>query len=326
TFHKEDPLTATQFAAMGLAFAQRFEEGGKDKVLLSAADWLVEHQQPSGELVIDSNQAPISQGSMMTTANSIFALRAAAAQSGDERYGAAADRALEWLRGQYAGTTQDEVMQLLAMTREAPGDPLKKALMSRLLAEQDREGGWLEEAEREGATAFATGQVLYGLKRAGQPVSSPPFAAGVEFLMDKQLVGGQWTNRSDRPSHFAPTMWAVIGLAGSFEELVVEFAELREGMALRGPGDLRVVVVNGSGSPVEHVVFFLDDEKIGEGARGQEEDYWEYAWDSGSVPEGPHELKALVTTENGTTGEATLSILTESAPPPVSTPAQEGNP
>jgi len=43
----------------------------------------------------------------------------------------------------------------------------------------------------------------------------------VKFLLENQKPSGAWpsmNSQSHRPSEFAPTMWAVIGLAGSFRD------------------------------------------------------------------------------------------------------------
>src|SRR5205807_2284334 len=47
------------------------------------------------------------------------------------------------------------------------------------------------------------------------------FSNGVKFLLGSQKENGAWpsvNSQSGRPSEFAPTMWAVIGLAGSFRD------------------------------------------------------------------------------------------------------------
>ena len=67
--------------------------------------------------------------------------------------------------------------------------------------------------------------MLYALKQAGVSVHAPFFTRGVAYLMETQVhdtptpANGSWkaTNTdSNRPSDFAHTMWAVIGLAGSY--------------------------------------------------------------------------------------------------------------
>src|SRR5207247_8876056 len=64
----------------------------------------------------------------------------------------------------------------------------------------------------------ATGQVLYAFKQAGVSITSSSFIKGVRYLLATQRADGSWprVNSDGLGSTFAPTMWAVIGLAGSF--------------------------------------------------------------------------------------------------------------
>jgi Ca-activated chloride channel family protein len=77
----------------------------------------------------------------------------------------------------------------------------------------------------DSSNAFATGQVLYAFKQAGVSVRSEMFRRGVDYLVKTQVVNdtsaanGSWKavhTESQRKSIFAPTMWAVIGLAGAY--------------------------------------------------------------------------------------------------------------
>ena len=50
-------------------------------------------------------------------------------------------------------------------------------------------------------------------------VDSPEFTRGVRYFLSTQKDTGEWASvnsQSSRPSAFTPTMWAVIGLAGSY--------------------------------------------------------------------------------------------------------------
>lgn len=221
SWHDQEQLAATQFAAMGLAWLGRAGGAASDGDLRDALALLLTKQSASGEFPVDMEEVPIAQGSMMTTSNALFALRAASAY-GPASYGPAADSAFQWILQGPLETTQDAAMQLMAIAREAPALPLKTARMQQLLAAQEPRGGWKETPSALGAGAFSTGQVLYALKLAGQPVASPEFGSGVRFLMQHQQVSGQWQamhTRSARRSDYAPTMWAVIGLAGSYDEV-----------------------------------------------------------------------------------------------------------
>ena len=67
--------------------------------------------------------------------------------------------------------------------------------------------------------------MLYAFKQAGVSIHGEMFRRGVDFLLRRQindptsLDNGSWAamnTASERPSGFAHTMWAVIGLAGAY--------------------------------------------------------------------------------------------------------------
>jgi outer membrane protein OmpA-like peptidoglycan-associated protein len=91
-------------------------------------------------------------------------------------------------------------------------------VVQQLKTEQNRDGGWHETPDDHDSDAFATGQVLYAFKEAGVSTESAEFNKGVQYLIKTQDSSGSWSPlQNGRPSKFAPTMWAVIGLAGNVE-------------------------------------------------------------------------------------------------------------
>jgi outer membrane protein OmpA-like peptidoglycan-associated protein len=226
----DQPITATQFAAMSFAYLDQMADSKPDRTLLKFADWLAGKQQSTGELIPDLDRAPISQGSFMTTANAAVAFLQAFAETGDARYQAAAGKAVDFISTAKPATTQDEVFTILALSRY--GNPQQQTtasgLIARLKTEQGTTGGWGESSGSSGANAFATGQVLYAFKEAGVDTRSPEFLRGVKYLLGTQEDTGAWPGQntaSSQPSEFAPTMWAVIGLAGSYGDVEAPTAD-----------------------------------------------------------------------------------------------------
>jgi outer membrane protein OmpA-like peptidoglycan-associated protein len=222
SYFDHDFVTATHFAAMGLSASDK-ASGTKSPALLKSADWLLPKQQKTGEIPGDHNEPPIDQGTLMVTANSVGSFLQAYNESGNIRYKQASQRALAWVAAATPDTTQDKVFKIIALSRY--GNAQQKQALLRTVAglksEQNKDGGWQETKDMKGSNAFATGQVLYAFKQAGVSVESPEFSDGVRFLLANQKETGAWpsaNSQSGRPSEFAPTMWAVIGLAGSFRE------------------------------------------------------------------------------------------------------------
>ncbi len=220
----DQPIMATQFAAMSFAYLDQLSDNKPDRTLLKYADWLAGKQQSTGELIPDLDRAPICQGSFMTTAHAAIAFMQAFAESGDARYQAAGEKAMEFIAAGKPKTTQDEVFVILALSRF--GNPQQRSLVNGLItqlkAQQDASGGWRESSDLQGPNAFATGQVLYAFKEAGVDIRSAEFERGVKYLLGTQQDSGAWPGQntaSSQPSEFAPTMWAVIGLAGSYADV-----------------------------------------------------------------------------------------------------------
>jgi hypothetical protein len=220
-------ISATQFGAMGLTQVDETHEVTEDRDFLRGVDFLVARQPQDGGMVVDRDEVPIVQGRFMTSANSLVALMRAHEITKNAKYRTSADRALAWVAANRPETTQDKVFKILALSRF--GTPEQKRVMApvlgQLITEQQPDGGWKERAAGKGSNAFATGQVLYALKEAGASTRSSVFARGVRYLLDAQVHDthlkddGTWpaTNSdTDRPSNFAPTMWAVIALTGSY--------------------------------------------------------------------------------------------------------------
>jgi hypothetical protein len=311
TWHGAPLIAATQYAAMALAHAGPPEGEAEDPALLRAVEWLDGHQLDDGELPIDIHEPPIDQGSLMTTSNGVFAFRAVSGLLSERRWHRAADSGMQWIRTQAPETTQDRVMQLLAFGRETGTGRLAERRVHELLDGQQDDGSWTESQHIEEGNAYATGQALYGLKRSGRSVTSPPFARGVRFLMHDQRVTGEWPSAntgSRRPSDFAPTMWAVIGLAGSFGELMPEIVEPANGAAVQGPTQLVAEVSNFTDSAVREVRFSIDGLDLGPAVLEPVTGRWLLDWDATGAAEGRHEVLVVATAGTGLSAEHAIAV------------------
>lgn len=222
-----DSTSATMFGVMGLTYADQALGASEDPGLIKGLDFMLAHQTPDGAFPVDRIDPPINKGNFMATGNTLVALDWAMAHTSDPRYKPAAERALNWIATNTpTEDTQDYVFKILALTRD--GTPDQKRLVwpivEQLATLQQKDGGWKERTQEEGSNAFATGQVLYAMKQAGVSVESRAFVRGVRYLLRTQVrdgsdKDGSWQeihSQSGRQSPFAHTMWAVIGLAGSY--------------------------------------------------------------------------------------------------------------
>ena len=215
-------FTPTQFAAMGLAYYDEARGMKADSTLRRYVHWLAANARPSGEVPQDMQEPPIAQGSLMGTANAVVAYMEAFAQTGDSSYKAAADRGLAFIAATKPLTTQDKIFKIIALSRYGTPEQRDVAakVIQQLQSEQTTDGGWRERPSMHASNAFATGQVLYAFKEGGVSIESPTFSNGVRYLIATQQRSGSWPpgeTETKRPLEFAPTMWAVIGLAGAIE-------------------------------------------------------------------------------------------------------------
>ena len=307
SFHDGHHVTATQFAAMGLAWVRKVRPNMQGETVLSATEWLADRQGADGSLAIDHNLPPIDQGTIVTTANSLMAFRNVYDETGDKRFQKAAENAFGWLETAPVSTTQDVVFQLLAVSHAKTPEAEARidGLVQHLREEQHTDGGWKETPQMGGSNAYATGQVLYAFKQAEVSVNDSDFREGVVFLLDNQKLDGSWpaaNTQSHRPSDFAPTMWAVIGLAGGFGSIVPRLAEVDDCGWVDGRVTLSAAIKNYTDSTVKQVVFEVDStelsgaQKVGDGA-------WTAEWNSEVSPEGRHSVRVTATNRDGLTGD-----------------------
>ena len=223
----EGSIPATTFATTAIIAANERRAATEDSNLLGAVNWLLPRQFPQGWFWTDHEGFPIVQGPFQTTSNAAAALFDAHLRTKDEKYKRAAERAMGWIAATDTETTQDRMYKVVALARF--GTPEQRRLirpeLEHLAAQQERDGGWKERSTMTGSNAFATGQVLYALKQAGASVHSPVFRRGARYLIETQMRDGRagmigpWkavNTQSMRPTNIDPTMWAAIGLAGTY--------------------------------------------------------------------------------------------------------------
>ena len=256
-------FSATAFGAMGVAHAMQVLDDINDKkypyvdrgLTGESANRLLESQQEDGSQPVDEVNPPIVQGQFMTTGNALVAIKAAAARYPNDKYETAAERSLAWIASHEPETTQDKIFKVISLMHYGTPDQKRIAwsVVETLAAEQQPDGGWKENAKTPGSNAIATGQVLYAFKQAGISIHGDMFRRGVDFLLGHQskdpeaLENGSWlamNTQSEKPTGFAHTMWAVIGLAGAYGK--------------EPSGALQIVKQEGDKAPARNLAIVLD--------------------------------------------------------------------
>lgn len=128
-------------------------------------------------------------------------------------------KAASWLAANGDKTSrQARNFRLLMNLREGKSAEELRPVIETISAEQNADGGWSQTPELA-SDAYATGQTLYVLARAGVKPDAAAMRRGVDFLRQAQREDGSWPMRSRvnaknlNPITATGTAWAVLGLA-----------------------------------------------------------------------------------------------------------------
>jgi hypothetical protein len=182
-----DPEVGVSYALLGLAA----EAYPSDTYTAAMAHLLSTRQRPDGSFRTLPFRPPLESSDFTATALSLRAL---------QLYGNAPEeqiqRAAGWLLANAPASTEDRAMQMLGLSWVGiPAERYQK-MATELLAQQRPEGGWAQLPTLE-ADAYATGQAMVALYRAG--VLKPSDAAyqrAAGFLVRTQMSDGSWLVRT----------------------------------------------------------------------------------------------------------------------------------
>lgn len=253
------PVVQSVHGGLSLAGFARFVGDGMTAPLLDLTDWLVAEQRADGRWAADRLEPPVDQGDAFATGAAITVLRTAEPHAGPGRVDAlraAVEAGQTFLDGAPLATNQDRCWALLGLVEggRAIGDATVDRIVGDVLADQNADGGW---SERPGlaSNAYATGQAVHALVRAGLGWDAPAACAGLDWLLREQQADGSWrigdaglSTDSTRNSNFTATTWPVMALGGL----------RRHGVELEPPGPatscgqevaLRVTLRNAADNP-----------------------------------------------------------------------------
>jgi ankyrin repeat protein len=144
---------------------------------------------------IGATRAPIQDGDVSRTAMAIRALTTYAIPARRAEFESRVARAAAWLAAQSPRTTEDRVMQLLALKWAGLHTSPRDRRVRDLAASQRADGGWAQ-TNYLASDAYATGQALYALREMGVPAEDPALQRGAAFLVRSQQDDGSWYVKS----------------------------------------------------------------------------------------------------------------------------------
>jgi len=107
-------------------------------------------------------------------------------------------KARQWLVNATPVTSEDRNMRLLGLYWAGADAPTLKPMAAVIAAAQQADGGW-RQIDSLGTDAYATGQSLYALAKAGMASTDPVYVKGVNFLLARQAANGSWRVPSRSP-------------------------------------------------------------------------------------------------------------------------------
>lgn len=267
------PETSRAFGGAALA---HFDESLDDRVrgdLLRTATIMLRDQDQDGSLRESYSSPPIVVGRIQSTMQGAITWRQTHARTADDQWLEPLRRAEGWLRAratelakEEAPATQDVAYALLGLVSSGAGaqEPTVAALAQRLAKRQNEDGGW-GFTKDEASNAYATGQVLYVLRRWGMADGTPTLARGTAWLLGKQQESGGW---SEAGFGKAEAMWGVLGLV-SVDVVSIGVAGIADGGHVGDGVELVAAATDNGGSGVAKVEIWVDDVLAGGGCGGE---------------------------------------------------------
>jgi hypothetical protein len=211
--------------------ARRDTDGPQHAAIAKIISHLATAQREDGSFAGRDAWRPIFNTPQILTRFVVAGLQDASPDDASHQRADILEAARSFLEGDEPDSThQGIVLRILCEPPVSSGDVGSADSPSARLAESVEQlrrmehGGWSQTPDRA-ADAFATGQSLVALHRAGVPRTDPIVIAGIDFLIRTQNADGTWTMTSRpnpengkpaenlNPITYAATAWATLGMA-----------------------------------------------------------------------------------------------------------------
>lgn len=196
---------------------------------------VAQQQTPAGQWeIVTRGRPPLESSHFNATALSLRTLQLYAPKGRRAEIQQRTTQARRWLETATPHTNEDRAFHLFGLHWSGASKGVKEKAAANLLAQQRSDGGWAQLPSMT-SDAFATGQALVALHRAGSlPTSNPAYQRGVQYLLKTWKPDGTWYVQSrsypfqkqfesgfpygkDQWISVAATSWAVMALALTVE-------------------------------------------------------------------------------------------------------------
>lgn len=172
-----------------------------DETTAALVRFLEQKQQPDGRWKIGTKRPPMEYSDFTATALAVrglqlYSTQPVSAEEGndesDRSLESRVDKARHWLIETEPKHQEDRAFRMLGLVwTEAARDQIEKAAVD-IIEQQREDGGWAQEAGME-SDAYATGQILVALLKAGALTDHPQaIGRGIESLQNTKLDDGSW--------------------------------------------------------------------------------------------------------------------------------------
>lgn len=153
---------------------------------------ILSRQLPDGHWITIDIRPPQSFSHVTATAVAVRTLQTHLPSSMDAERRAGTNRAHAWLQAVVPADTEERTFQLLGLSWAGAAPATLRPQVRALVAAQRADGGWAQ-LPRLGSDAYATGEVLVALQRAGGlDHSHPSVRRGLAYLLSQQRPDGSW--------------------------------------------------------------------------------------------------------------------------------------
>ncbi|MBK5296451.1 MAG: ankyrin repeat domain-containing protein [Vicinamibacteria bacterium] len=153
---------------------------------------VLNRQTPDGSWTTTDVRPPQSYSRVTATAVAVRAIQTYLPAALDAERRAVTHRASQWLRAAIPADTEEQTFQVLGLSWAGVSPATLQPQVRALVAAQRRDGGWAQLPRLE-SDAYATGQVLVALQRAGGlPASHQAVRRGLTWLLSQQRPEGSW--------------------------------------------------------------------------------------------------------------------------------------
>ena len=144
------------------------------------------------------SRPPAEEGLITRTALCVRSLKAFGSPARAGEMKARIEKARRWLLAAVPVTAEDRNMRLLGLYWAGADAAALKPFAAAIAAAQQGDGGW-RQIDGLGTDAYATGQSLYALAKAGMTSDDPVYVKGVNYLLATQAANGSWRVASRSP-------------------------------------------------------------------------------------------------------------------------------